>query len=73
MKKEISRQYLEIRSLKDIKISKKPDNNLFLNLIDLKDFQLNKFFYKQIGKNIIGKTDLFGQIKIGLILYQAKT
>ena len=50
MTKEISRQYLEIRSLKDIKISKKPDNNLFLNLIDLKDFQLNKFFYKQIGK-----------------------
>ena len=50
MTKEISRQYLEIRSLKDIKISKKPDNNLSLNLIDLKDFQLNKFFYKQIGK-----------------------
>ena len=50
MTKEISRQYLEIRSLKDIKISKKPENNLSLNLIDLKDFQLNKFFYKQIGK-----------------------
>ena len=50
MTKEILRQFLEIRSSQDIKIGKKPDNNLSLNLIDLKDFQLNKFFYKQIGK-----------------------
>ena len=50
MTKEILRQFLEIRSSQDIKIGKKPDNNLSLNLIDLKDFQLNKFFYKNIGK-----------------------
>ena len=50
MTKEILRQFLEIRSSQNIKIGKKPDKNLSLNLIDLKDFQLNKFFYKQIGK-----------------------
>ena len=27
-----------------------PSNNYSLNLIELKDFQLNKFFYKEIGK-----------------------
>tara|TARA_B110000967_G_C18737212_1_gene485750 strand:- start:122 stop:628 length:507 start_codon:yes stop_codon:yes gene_type:complete len=47
---EVNRQYLEIRSPEDIKENNKIDNNYSLNLVDLKDFQLNKFFYKQIGK-----------------------
>ena len=50
MKKKILRQYLEIKSLKDIKETKKPENYYSLELVDPSDFQLNKFFYKQIGK-----------------------
>jgi hypothetical protein len=50
VKKKILRQYLEIKSLKDIKETKKPENYYSLELVDPSDFQLNKFFYKQIGK-----------------------
>tara|TARA_B100001175_G_scaffold297781_1_gene287808 strand:+ start:707 stop:1210 length:504 start_codon:yes stop_codon:yes gene_type:complete len=48
--KDILRKYLEIRSIKDLKESKCPDKKYTLNLIENKDFQLNKFLYKQIGK-----------------------
>jgi len=50
VKKKILRQYLEIKSLKDIKETKKPENHYSVELVDPSDFQLNKFFYKQIGK-----------------------
>ena len=50
MNKDILRKYLEIRSIKDLKESKCPDKKYTLNLIENKDFQLNKFLYKQIGK-----------------------
>ena len=50
MKKKILRQYLEIKSLEDIKEITKPENCYLVELIDSSDFQLNKFFYKQIGK-----------------------
>ena len=50
MKKKILRQYLEIKSLKDIKETKKPENYYSVELVEPSDFQLNKFFYKQIGK-----------------------
>ena len=49
MNKKISRKYLEIKSLKDLKEVLKPSGNFLLELIDSKNFQLNKFFYKQIG------------------------
>tara|TARA_B110000259_G_scaffold74723_1_gene87899 strand:- start:85 stop:588 length:504 start_codon:yes stop_codon:yes gene_type:complete len=48
---KILRKYLEIKSLEDFNEVKKPSENYFVNLIDPKDFQLNKFFYKEIGKN----------------------
>ena len=51
MKEEIFRKYLEIKSLEDFKEAKKPSENFLLQLVDPKDFQLNKFFYKAIGKN----------------------
>ena len=51
MKEEIYRNYLELKSLKDFKEVKKPLENYFLELVNPKDFQLNKFFYKNIGKN----------------------
>ena len=51
MKKEVVRNYLEINSLKDLKEVNKPSNDYSLNLIEPTNFQLNKFFYKNIGKN----------------------
>ena len=50
MTEEIFRNYLEIKSLTDLNEIKKPSDNYFLDLVNPKDFQLNKFFYKQIGK-----------------------
>ena len=50
MNKEIDRNYLEIFSLRDLIISKKPSNKFTVELIDPTNFQLNKFFYKNIGK-----------------------
>ena len=50
MTEEVKRNYLEIRSLNDLKEGKKPTEDYSLNLIDPVDFQLNKFFYKNIGK-----------------------
>ena len=51
MKKEVIRNYLEINSLKDLKEVDKPSSDYFINLIDPINFQLNRFFYKNIGKN----------------------
>ena len=51
MIKKILRNYIEIKSLKDFKEIKKPSNNCSVELVDKKDFQLNKFFYKNIGKS----------------------
>jgi len=48
---KIYRSYLEIRSLSELKEVQKPSENYFIELTDKKDFQLNKFFYKNIGKN----------------------
>ena len=50
MIEEIFRKYLEIKSINDLNEAQRPSNNYSLNLIELKDFQLNKFFYKEIGK-----------------------
>ena len=51
MREEVKRNYLEINSLKDLKEGKKLSEDYSLNLIDPVNFQLNKFFYKNIGKN----------------------
>ncbi len=51
MKERIYRKYLEIKSIESFKESKKPSQNYSVNLLNPKDFQLNKFFYKNIGKN----------------------
>jgi len=48
---KIYHSYLEIKSLGELKKIKKPSENYFIELADPKDFQLNKFFYKNIGKN----------------------
>ena len=51
MTEKIYRNYLEIRSLDELKEVKRPSEKYFIELADPKDFQLNKFFYKNIGKN----------------------
>ena len=48
---KVERNYLEINSIEDLNYSQKPGENCNLNFIDPPDFQINKFFYKQIGKN----------------------
>jgi len=51
MKEKIIRNYLEIKCREGFKKVKKPAENYSIELVDPKDFQLNKFFYKNIGKN----------------------
>ena len=51
MTEEVKRNYLEINSLQDLKEGNKPLDDYSLSLIDPINFQLNKFFYKSIGKN----------------------
>ena len=48
-KEEIERNFLEIKSLKELSKVEKPKNNSEVHLVDPPDFQINKFFYKQIG------------------------
>ena len=50
MTEQVKRNYLEINSLLDLKESEKPSEDYSLDLIDSINFQLNKFFYKNIGK-----------------------
>ena len=51
MNNQIKRNYLEIRSINELVEENKPNENVILEKIDPPDFQLNKFFYKEIGKN----------------------
>ncbi len=51
MTEEVKRNYLEINSLQDLNEGYKPSEDYSLSLIDPINFQLNKFFYKTIGKN----------------------
>ena len=50
MSKKVERNYLDIISLKNLSEIDKPSNNFDVRLVNPPDFQLNKFFYKQIGK-----------------------
>ncbi len=50
MIKKVYRNYLEILSPDDLVESKNPSDKFFIKLIDPANFQLNKFFYKNIGK-----------------------
>ena len=46
---KVSRNYLEIKSIDELNYSKSPNNKCELFEINPPDFQINKFFYKQIG------------------------
>jgi len=47
---EVKRNYLEINTLKELKEVNNISENYTLNLLDPSNFQLNKFFYKNVGK-----------------------
>ena len=49
MTQEVKRNYLEINSLEDLNQGSKPSDDYSLDLLDPINFQLNKFFYKNIG------------------------
>ena len=51
MTKKIFRNYLELKSLEGFKEVKKLSEDHSVELLNPKDFQLNKFFYKNIGRN----------------------
>ena len=50
MTQEVQRNYLEINSIEDLNKGTDPQDEYSLNLLEPKNFQLNKFFYKNIGK-----------------------
>ena len=51
MTEKIFRNYLEIKTLEDLNEVTKPSERYSVNQLHPKDFQLNKFFYKNVGKN----------------------
>ena len=46
----INRNYLEIKSIKDLSEGNSPGLHCSINLVKPDDFQINKFFYKNVGK-----------------------
>ena len=50
MKQEVQRNYLEINSIEDLNEVNGPQEEYSLSLLEPQNFQLNKFFYKNIGK-----------------------
>ena len=50
MTQEVQRNYLEINSIEDLNKVTDPKEEYSLNLLEPQNFQLNKFFYKNIGK-----------------------
>ena len=51
MIQKVQRNYLEIKSIQELKEADKPSINYSINLLDPINFQINKFFYKNIGKS----------------------
>jgi GNAT superfamily N-acetyltransferase len=50
VREEVQRNYLEINSIQDLNKVIEPAGDYSLDLLDPINFQLNKFFYKNIGK-----------------------
>ena len=50
MSNKVERNYLEINSLKELNYSDTYPENFHIELVEPVNFQLNKFFYKVIGK-----------------------
>ena len=50
MTEEVQRNYLEINSIQNLNKVIEPDGDYSLSLLEPINFQLNKFFYKNVGK-----------------------
>ena len=50
MKINVDRSFLEIKTIENLNQSKRPGPNFKIIEVEPPDFQLNKFFYKQIGR-----------------------
>ena len=50
MSKKIERNYLEINSLNDLKETRLTQNGFSFEKVEPENFQINKFFYKNVGK-----------------------
>ena len=50
MRENITRNYLEIKSINALNESTSPELECSINLVKPDDFQINKFFYKNVGK-----------------------
>ena len=50
MTQDVQRNYLEIKSIKDLNEVVEPSGDYSVDLLEPINFQLNKFFYKNIGK-----------------------
>ena len=50
MKTNVDRTFLEINSIENLNSTKSPGPNFKIIEVNPPDFQLNKFFYKQIGR-----------------------
>ena len=50
MTQDVQRNYLEIKSIQDLNEVAKPNGDYSVDLLEPINFQLNKFFYKNIGK-----------------------
>ena len=50
MKETINRNYLEIKSIEALIESKSPKLDCSIKIVKPDDFQINKFFYKNVGK-----------------------
>ena len=50
MTQRVERNYLEITSVKDLKENNLPSLNCSITLLEPENFQINKFFYKIVGK-----------------------
>ena len=72
MSKKVQRNYLEINFLEDLKENSDFSENYSVNLVNPVDFQLNKFFYKNIGKKHHWVDRLVWTEKNGMIMFQIK-
>ena len=50
MSKKIERNYLEINSLNDLKETRVTQNGFSFEKVEPENFQINKFFYRNVGK-----------------------
>ena len=50
MTKKVERNYLEIFSIQDLRINHDIELDYTITLLEPSDFQINKFFYKNVGK-----------------------